>query len=242
MTTVGLILVGNELLTGKIRDENGYHLAKFCFNHGAVLSFIIVVPDLPDRIATAVNQARTEVDIVITSGGVGPTHDDITYESIAQAFGVKTAPAQELVSKIKSYFGSRTTDAHLKMGHIPSNATLTFPKAGHWPTVSVDNVFIFPGVPHIFNAKLESIAGLFKGTRSHLVNLRIKGDEGTIADLLAETEQKFDIAIGSYPIFDEPNFNVLVTVEGPIQKVVERAKNQLIDQLAHIVEMVSEQE
>ncbi len=241
MTTVGLILVGNELLTGKIRDENGYHLAQFCFNHGAVLEFILTVPDDQVHIATAVNMGRKKVDLLITSGGVGPTHDDITYDSIAHAFGVETAPAQPLIDRIKTYFGERTTAAHLKMGHLPENASLRFPESGHWPTVSVENVYIFPGVPHIFNAKLESIIDLFEGTKSHLISLRIQGDEGTIADLLAETEHLFEVAIGSYPIFGEAAFNVRVTVESPSKADVERALSALIPRLRILVESVSEE-
>ena len=239
MTTVGLILIGNELLTGKIRDENGCYLAQFCFKRGAVLKFMITVPDDKAHIANAVNRGRTQVDLLITSGGVGPTHDDITYESIAHAFNVKTTPAQPLMDRIRDHFGTRTTPAHLKMGHLPENAKLSFPKNAHWPTVSVENIYMFPGVPHIFKAKLETISARFQGIKSHLRTLHLKGDEGTIADVLAQSEAQFVVSIGSYPIFGEASFNVRVTIEGPVQTAVENATAHLLARLSTLVEIVS---
>jgi FAD synthetase len=239
VTTVGLILVGNELLTGKIRDENGYYLAQFCFNRGALLKFVIIVPDEKLHIAAAVNQHRTQVDLLITSGGVGPTHDDITYESIAHAFAVNTQPEPSLIDRIQLYFGARTTAAHLKMGYLPENATLNFPFNAHWPTVSVENVYIFPGVPHIFQAKLKTIADQFQGIKHHLTTLQIKGDEGTIADLLAAAEVEFGVAIGSYPVFGEALFNVRVTIEGPRLVNVEKATNHLVSHLSRLADTVT---
>lgn len=235
MTTVGLILIGNELLTGKIRDENGYELARFCFSRGATLTTICTVPDDTAEIAQAVNRIRTNVDILVTSGGVGPTHDDITYDAIASAFGVECIPFEPLIQKIKSYFGSAVTDAHLKMGRLPSNASLYFPSENHWPTVSVENVHIFPGVPHIFRAKLDSICEKINGSKKHLAVLEMLGDEGTIAELLYVCEDEFKLSIGCYPIFEEPEYNIRVTLESSVKSQVIQATDRLTKELPSLV-------
>ncbi|MGB0646955.1 MAG: competence/damage-inducible protein A [Bradymonadia bacterium] len=238
MTTVGLILIGNELLTGKIRDENGYELARFCFARGATLTTICIVPDETAVIAEAVNRIRQHVDVLITSGGVGPTHDDITYDAIASAFGVKCIPFEPLINRIQSYFGSKVTDAHLKMGYLPSNATLHFPAQSQWPTVSVENVHIFPGVPHIFRAKLNSIKEKLKGTKHHLAILELLGDEGTIAEVLKSCEAEFNVTIGCYPVFEDPKFNIRVTIESVNESHLNQAVNRLTTELTELVSHV----
>ena len=239
VTTVGLILIGNELLTGKIRDENGYELARFCFSRGAKLTTICTVPDDKVVIADAVNRIRQHVDVLVTSGGVGPTHDDITYDAIALAFSVQCIPFEPLIKRIESYFGPNVTDAHLKMGHLPSNATLTFPAQNHWPTVSVENVHIFPGVPHIFRAKLNSIKEKLTGTIQHLVVLEMLGDEGTIAEVLRACEEEFNVTIGCYPVFETPQVNIRVTVESTHETDLEQAVNRLISELTPLVSNIT---
>ena len=235
MTTVALLLIGNELLTGKIQDLNGHYLAKTCFSEGAELVSVTIVPDKLQTIANAVSRLRNTCDLLITSGGVGPTHDDITYASIAAALNVELKPNPHLTGQIKAYFGERTTSAHLKMGILPDGAHLDFSKSKSWPTVSVENIYIFPGVPSIFQHKVQSILHKLKGPQKTLRVLKLKGDEGTIAEHLGLVEERFDVEIGSYPILGEPNINIHVTVESHDTAQLTEARRDLIKRLQPIV-------
>jgi len=235
VSTVGLLLIGNELLTGKIQDLNGHYLAKTCFDKGAVLQNITVVADTHSAIANAVDRLRKEVDILITSGGVGPTHDDITYEGIAQALGVGLAAHPILLEQIEGYFGKRTTDAHRTMAYLPEGSNLDFPNGASWPIVSVDNIYIFPGVPHIFAKKVDSIVHRLTGPQKKRRILRLKGDEGTIAAHLAWAESAFDVEIGSYPVFERPDINIHVTIEGEQASALTAAYNALQERLSTLV-------
>lgn len=238
MTTVALVLIGNELLTGKIKDQNGHFLAQACFNSGAKLQSVSIIPDTHDAIAETINRVRHEVDIVITSGGVGPTHDDITYEGIAQALDVDLAPNNVLMEQIEHFFGPRTTDAHRTMACLPSGAQLEFPAGANWPTVRVQNIYIFPGVPQIFQQKLLGIIHHLSGPRKQLRILKIKGDEGTIASHLAWAEEKFEVDIGSYPLFGQPEINIHVTVESHNTDALTDACEALVLRLTPVVSTI----
>ena len=239
MAKVGLLLIGNELLSGKIRDENGHHLAQTVYECGSELSFVLWVPDELERIADAVNAYRHQVDLLVTSGGVGPTHDDITYAAIAHAFNVPLARHHTLVERIQAHFGDQTTAAHLKMAHLPQGAELIFPRNARWPTISVENVYIFPGVPQIFRAKLSTIQHLLIGPKPTLRILEVEGDEGTIASTLEEAERVYGVTIGSYPILSADKTMIRITIEAKEAVRVDAASNALVEQLRSSVDTIT---
>lgn len=210
---VALLLIGNELLSGKIRDMNGYLLAQKCTEWGAELINIQVVPDDVSTIADTINRMRKSVDILITSGGVGPTHDDVTYEAVALAFGCEQEQHRELSIRLRSYFGERLTAEHLKMAHLPVLAQSITTRDAKWPLVHVDNVFILPGVPQIFELKLEMLKSRLSGRKRHLATLELRADEGSIAKTLEETEKQHDVLIGSYPFSRANERWVRITIE-----------------------------
>ena len=236
MSDVALLLIGNELLTGKIQDQNGPYLAKVCFDAGANLNSITIVPDTLDAIANAVSRLKDTADLLITSGGVGPTHDDITYAGIAQALGTDLETNQVLAHRIEAYFGAKTTDAHRKMAVLPRGAQLEFPKGSDWPTVRVRNIYVFPGVPQIFKYKIERIKDQLSGPRKVVRLIRVKGDEGTIAAHLAWAEANFAVEIGSYPLYGKQDINIHVTLEGYDVAILESAYAALTNRLQPLVE------
>ena len=225
--SVALLLIGNELLSGKIRDANGYLLAQKCAEWGAELKGIQVVPDDIETIAQTINRMRTTVDVLITSGGVGPTHDDVTYEAVALAFECRQEHHHELTNRLESYFGDRLTPEHLKMAYLPVLAqTLTFPDS-KWPLVHIDNVFVLPGVPQIFELKLEMLKSRLSGRKRHLAILELRADEGSIAKTLEETEKTHDVSIGSYPFSRENERWVRITIESFDRDLVESLERSL---------------
>lgn len=236
MSDVALLLIGNELLTGKIQDQNGPYLAKVCFDAGANLNSITIVPDSLDAIASAVARLKDTADLLITSGGVGPTHDDITYAGIAQALGTELETNRALAHQIETYFGAKTTDAHRKMAVLPRGAQLEFPKGSGWPTVRVQNIYVFPGVPQIFKYKVERIKDQLSGPRKVVRLVRVKGDEGTIAAHLAWAEAKFAVEIGSYPLYGKHDINIHITMEGHDVPIVNSAYDALVNRLRPLVE------
>ena len=222
--SVSVILIGNELLSGKIEDENGLYVIRRLRKLGANLVRLAVVQDQRESIIDEVKRCIEASDFVITSGGVGPTHDDITLECIAEALDVTTEENPQLAKMIRGFFQTKTTDAHLRMAAIPRGSTLVEAGSHTWPVIKAQTVFVLPGVPEIFKAKFEAIAHFFRRGTWYLRSVYLNVDEGTIAQKLRELEEAFGVAIGSYPRLRKDEFKVRVTVEarsaGPVDRVV----------------------
>ena len=231
MKTAAIVLIGNELLSGKIVDENAAYAAVQLRAAGVSLRRIAVVPDEPDEIVAEVRRCSQAVDVVVTSGGVGPTHDDITLECIARAFDRRVLRDPALEDLLRAHFKDRLTEDHLRMADLPEGAELVF--GGHiaWPVVKLGNVYILPGVPQIFRAKLDAILPAFRGGRFVLRSLYLQADEGMIAALLRDVESRLPVQIGSYPRFDGADHRVRVTVEARESAPVDEAVRLLVLQI-----------
>ena len=192
-------MVGNEILTGKIEDTNSRYLAKRLFELGIALRQIVVCPDEMDIIVREVNQLRAAHDYVFTSGGVGPTHDDITIDAVALAFGRRVVESPEIAGMIHQHFGAAVTPEHLRMANMPEGAELVRNARSIWPTVQCENVFILPGVPQIFERKLDALRErLDEGVRFFNQTVYTQCEEGEIAALgVSEPGGMCDWAIGS---------------------------------------------
>ncbi|MCB9524419.1 MAG: competence/damage-inducible protein A [Myxococcales bacterium] len=223
MRTAAIVLIGNELLSGKIQDENAAWLARRLRTLGVDLRRISVVPDDPAAITDEVRRVHRAVDHVFTSGGVGPTHDDITLETIATAFDVPLVRDAELAALIAHYFGDRLQPDHLRMADVPEGCELIRTERMPWPVYNFREIYILPGVPKIFRAKFEAIAERFACGTIHLRNLYLNADEGSIAALLRQAQAEHDVMIGSYPRFDEADFRVRITVESRTPDAVDAA-------------------
>ncbi len=214
LKTAGIILVGNEILSGKIEDANALYLCRELRRLGVDVRKIAVIPDEVDVIAAEVAAAHRAWDVVFTSGGVGPTHDDVTIEGVARALGVAVVRHPRLAGLLGQYYGERLNEAHLKMAEVPEGAELVGVESLRFPTVVMRNVYILPGVPEIFRQKFDAIRERFRGDPIHLKNVFVRIGEGTLAGHLNELLREYPaLLLGSYPELSNPEYRVKVTLE-----------------------------
>lgn len=231
--TAAALVIGNELLTGKIQELNIQFLGKELYRLGVRLNRVVMCLDDVDTIARDLNALRPEHDFVFTSGGVGPTHDDMTLPAVAQAFGVPLVRAPEIETLIRAHHGDRLTEAHLRMADAPKGSTFLSDERVRWPTICVENVLIFPGVPEIFRMKFGAVREhLSGGQRFYSRAVYTLCDEGEIADLLSTLESRFEgVAIGSYPTFRDPAYRTKITFDGVDPAQLAEAAKALVAEL-----------
>lgn len=221
-----MLAIGDEILSGRTRDANLHHLAGVLTEAGAPLREARVVADDPDEIVRAVNDLRARHDYVFTSGGIGPTHDDITADCIAQAFGVPIGIRDDARRILEAHYGdpSRLTEARLRMARIPEGAGLIANPVSGAPGFRIGNVFVMAGVPAIFQAMVQSVLPQIHGGPPVLSHgFRIARPEGEIAGPLAAVAAAHsDVAIGSYP-FHIGGFGAVVVVRSADPKALARA-------------------
>lgn len=213
MRTAAIILIGNELLSGKVRDTNAVWLIGRLRALGVELRRVVMVPDVEAEIVDEVRRCSAAVDHVFTSGGVGPTHDDITLPGIAAAFAVPIERNDRLAALMKDHFGDRLTEDHLRMADLPRGTELIDGGEIRWPVMKCHNVYVLPGVPEIFRAKFDAIADRFRDGAFYLRSVYLDADEGTIAARLRALEVEHGVAIGSYPRIDRADHRLRVTFE-----------------------------
>ncbi len=223
--TAAALVIGNELLTGKIQDANVAVLARDLFGLGIALRRVVFCPDEVDVISEDLNALRRSHDVVVTSGGVGPTHDDVTMTAVAQAFGRRLERSTEVEELLRDYFGERLTERHLRMAEVPQGADLVKRAGGRWPAVRVANVFILPGMPEIFRRKLPILRQYLAGGAPFVSRaVGTRSGEGDLADLLERLSGAHPrVAIGSYPQWTGGDVKVMVTFDGRRPREVDRA-------------------
>ena len=208
--TAALLVIGDEILSGRTQDKNIAQVAAWLNRQGIRLEEVRVVPDDQQRIADAVNALRSTYDYVLTTGGIGPTHDDITVDSIAAAFGVPVVIDPEARRILEAHYETRggMTDARLRMARVPEGAELIPNPLSGAPGVKMQNVYILAGVPSIAANMLEALEGKLEGGRPMVsVTVGAYAAESDVADLLRETEAAHSgVAIGSYPFFKEGRY------------------------------------
>ena len=223
--TAAALVIGNELLTGKVEDVNVSALAQALFPIGIRLRRVIFCPDEVEIIRQDLDHLRRNHDLVFTSGGVGPTHDDVTVEAVAAAFGRPLVTSPEIRQLLEEFFGDRLTESYLRMAQVPEGTQLVTSPKNRWPTVRVENVFILPGLPEIFRRKLPLLQEhLDIGHRfvSKAVDTRL--DEGALAPLLRRlTVEHPEVSIGSYPRWGEGPVRVRITFDATDEALVDRA-------------------
>jgi len=233
--TAGIIVIGNEILSGKTRDENSVFLAQELRQLGVDVRKICVISDEIDVIANEIRFFSSHFDYVFTSGGVGPTHDDLTMEAVAAAFGQRVRRHPELESTLRRYYTEDLLEGNLRMADVPEGARLVGGKGMWFPVIAVENVFIFPGVPEILQRKFERIKEMFREEPYHLREIYLRADEGQIASILHELLVQFpDLMLGSYPYFDNPDYSIKLTLESKDPEYVNRAREALLERLTDI--------
>lgn len=206
--TAALVVIGDEILSGRTHDKNIAQIATWLGVQGIRLREVRVVPDDTDAIVEAVNALRVRNDYLFTTGGIGPTHDDITVDAIAQALGVAVVVHPEARAILEDYYtakGSTLTEARLRMARVPEGADLIPNRYSGAPGIRWGNVYIMAGVPMITAGMLDALTGSLEGGAPVLsATLGCWVGESDVADLLASTEKAFEgVQIGSYPFFRE---------------------------------------
>jgi molybdenum cofactor synthesis domain-containing protein len=238
--TAGLIVIGNEILSGKTPDTNAPFLAKELRFLGVVLARILTIPDEFELIGRAVREYSEAFTWVFTSGGVGPTHDDLTIAAIAGGFGVPVVTDPRLEAALRSHYGQRLTDDHLQMAKVPQGSELIDVPGLTYPQVQFRNVIILPGVPELFRTKFSAIKGRFAGKPILLREIFLKADEGAVAGALRKTAEEFPaVLIGSYPSFRRDEYSVKVTLEaydgGGLDEALAALRSRLQETNAQVV-------
>ena len=211
--TAALCVIGDEILSGRTQDKNIAQVATWLNGQGIQLAEVRVVADVEERIVEAVNILRERYDYCFTTGGIGPTHDDITVDAIAAAFGVPVIVHPEARQLLVDYYASRTdgmalTESRLRMARTPEGAELIVNSASGAPGIKIGNVYILAGVPHIAASMLEALSGKLEGGRPVVsVTIGARAPESDVADMLRETQDEHDgVAIGSYPFFKDGTY------------------------------------
>jgi FAD synthetase len=222
--TAAILLVGNELLSGKTTDTNAAYLCRELRALGVDVRRITVVPDEVDLIAREVRAFSRDFDLVFTSGGVGPTHDDVTIEGVAVGLGVKVVRDPALIALLERHARGPLNEARLKMAEIPEGAELLADESLRFPTILAGNVYVLPGVPEIFRQKFASLRERFRDAPIHLRNVFVRMGEGSLADYLNALLGAYpDLMLGSYPELANPEYQVKVTLESRDRDYLERA-------------------
>ncbi|MFH1465338.1 MAG: competence/damage-inducible protein A [Pseudomonadota bacterium] len=222
MTTAAISIIGDELLSGRTPDVNGPLLLAWLQARGLEVTRLVWLPDDVGAIAEEVARLSARCDWLFCSGGVGPTHDDVTYAAVAQAFGVPLERRAELVTALDGR-RSPLPPAALRMADVPAGADLWWDGDIRYPLVVMRNALLFPGTPHLFRARLEAVAHRFQGTPVRLVRLFLTARETAFAALLAEAAKRFpQVRVGSYPrtSHDVP-WLVMVTLESRDEAALE---------------------
>jgi molybdenum cofactor synthesis domain-containing protein len=227
-TSAGALLIGNELLSGKVHEANLVELARTLRALGIRLERVVMIPDEIDVIAREARTLSDHFDVVFTSGGVGPTHDDVTIEGLAKAFSVVAEIDPTMEALLRSAYGERCTEGHLRMALVPRGAELATTPEVLWPTVVMRNIWVLPGVPEIFRMKLAVVRSWVRGPQPFVSRaVFTKMDEAELKPLLDKVVDEYpDVEVGSYPKWFDPSYKTKLTFdsrsEGKVAAAVER--------------------
>ena len=223
LVTAGLLVIGDEILSGRTKDKNIGYIAEYLTNIGIDMSEVRVVSDVEEEIVAALNALRHRYTYLFTTGGIGPTHDDITADAVAKAFGVSIDHDPRAVAMLRERLGARgfeLNEARLRMARIPAGADLVDNPVSGAPGFMLGNVIVMAGVPAIMQAMLDAVAPrLSTGAKMLSETIRADAREGDIGSQLGEiAKANPDVSIGSYPFFDDkrgPNTNIVVRARDP---------------------------
>jgi molybdenum cofactor synthesis domain-containing protein len=230
--SAGIVLVGNEILSGKVEDRNAVYLCREFRALGVDVRKIAVIPDEVEAIAQEVGEFAARHDWVFTSGGVGPTHDDVTIAGVARAFGVRVVRDPGLVAKLEATYRDRLNEARLKMAEVPEGAVLLDQDDLVVPVVVMRNVHVLPGVPEIFRRKFDAIKERFRDQPYLLRTVYVRVGEGALAAHLNGMLERYPALLcGSYPELFNPDYKVRVTLESKEPAYLDAALEDLLARL-----------
>jgi molybdenum cofactor synthesis domain-containing protein len=230
--TAGIIVIGNEILSGKVQDSNSFFLVSELRALGVNIMRISVIPDDVETIGRECRSFSGSFDYVFTSGGVGPTHDDITIAGIAHGFGVKVVRHPALEERFRTRYGESLNDSIMKMAEVPEGAEVLDFGNARFPLVVFRNIFIFPGIPKYLREKFALIRERFRCTSIYLKKLFLDAEESDIAAVLSKVvEGHGEVSFGSYPVLDNPEYKIIITAESRDEEALKRAVGELLGKL-----------
>jgi molybdenum cofactor synthesis domain-containing protein len=214
--TAAALVIGDEILSGKVHEANIPVLARALRELGILLRRVVVVMDDVQTIAHEVRELSRAHDWLFTSGGVGPTHDDVTVEAVAKAFGVSVVSSPMMESMLRAHYQRRCTEGHLRMALVPEGASLEVTSSVTWPTIRLGNTWLLPGIPEVFRMKLPVALAHIRGGPAFVSRaVYVKMDEGELKPLLDGTVSRFaDVSIGSYPAWRDSAYGTKLTFDG----------------------------
>jgi molybdenum cofactor synthesis domain-containing protein len=224
--SAAILVIGDEILSGRTQDTNTNYIARQLTALGIDLREVRVVPDVEDEIVAALNSLRARYDLIFTTGGIGPTHDDITADAVAKAFGVGIGYHPQAYAMLESRYGAENfNDARKRMARVPDGGMLIPNSVSTAPGFHIGNVFVMAGVPMVMRAMMEEIAkALPRGAPVISITVSVQAPEGAIAAGLEATQKNHPaIAIGSYPFHDEQGFGAQLVARGRDADAVEQA-------------------
>ena len=227
----GIIIIGNEILSGRTQDTNTSTISKWLNSLGIKVQEVRVIPDIEKIIVDTVNELRKKYDYVFTTGGIGPTHDDITASSISKAFNLTYGPHKEAMSLLEKYYKpGEFNEGRQKMAWMPTNANLIYNPTSGAPGFNVENVFCLPGVPSILKSMLGDISHKLVGGEpilSQTINLRTVESEIAKSLSMVQNNNK-DVDIGSYPFFRAGKLGVAIVLRSHIQSQIDKCNLEII--------------
>jgi FAD synthetase len=230
--TAGIIIIGNEILSGKVRDENSHFLSSELRTLGIDVKRVSVIPDEIETIGKEAVQFSKSYDYVFTSGGVGPTHDDVTIEAVAAGFDVPLVRNEKIRDILLERYHKEPNAAVMKMTEIPEGSLVVFRENMRFPVVSFRNIFIFPGIPEYFRNKFSAIKEQFRSNAFHLKRIFLDSHETEIAELLNSVVSAHNgVVFGSYPILGEADYRIIITAESKFEESLNKAVDELLQKL-----------
>jgi len=233
MVTAGVLLIGDELLSGRTRDINLSYLAKFLGEMGIQVREARVIPDVDETIVATLNEMRARFDYVFTTGGIGPTHDDITADAVAHAFGVGIDHHPEAMALLTAHYartGAEFNDSRRRMARIPHGASLIPNAVSVAPGFQIGNVFVMAGVPMVMQSMMDAVAARLEGGARMLSRtVGAAMGEGQIAEKLGALQARYpDISIGSYPYYRGTVFGTNLVLRGTDSDLLDAAEAELM--------------
>lgn len=229
--TAAVLVIGNEILSGRTQDANLHYLAQSLMKHNIRLMEARVIPDVEEEIVEAINHLRQRYDYVFTTGGIGPTHDDITAASIAKAFNRPLIRDPRAMHLLERHYGDQLTETRSRMAQMPEGSNLISNPVSTAPGFQVENVFVLAGVPSICRAMFDGLAPhLQGGDPIHSETISAFVAESVIADDLTALAGRYEtLDIGSYPYFRNGKFGTALVVRGTDAKLLRQAAQELRD-------------
>jgi molybdenum cofactor synthesis domain-containing protein len=228
MTTAGVLIIGDEILSGKIQDQNGPFLAQHLRERGVDLVRLVMVGDDVQAIASDVRDMAGRFDVVLTSGGIGSTHDDVTFEGVAAGLGLPVVVHDELVARIRSRTGAEPDPSWDRMVRLPQGSSLV--DAEGYPLVRVQNVFVFPGVPRFLRAKMAALHPWLGSSAPYRVyRVFLQAAEPQVSQLLQRLDARHpEVKLGSYPKFEDEDHRLEITVESREDALAAAVRDELV--------------